>query len=321
MNKLVELYPCIRSVEDKAYTVRILNGIEDYAVAEREIVNVYQVNRTIKHISDYHLLKAISPGVGIIHDWRKQIELLCTFLGIGKSTLYNRLNKLVDLKLATVDDNIKLVGFKEAAAIFNIPYQGLQTIQYNPLKNAGKQDFQYILRGAEVHNNQEDQLDALVYKLGKNLSVKNILFVELAKQGADMQRLHKDPHYLAQQLLQLYTRSFKEGTEICSYIIEYRADLNRGVKGIQKNHCYKSAQSVSYMKRRMSELGVVTIEKKRVESKERSRLYIPDGEKRRDGYKYNSITKRTVWFLCDQICFKYESKKQKTQPGKAANAA
>lgn len=321
MSKLAELYPCIRSVEDKEYRIPVLVGIAAHAVSQRALVNKYETNRFIRYVALFHLLKAISPGVGIIQNWRSQQPLICTFLGISERTLWSLLKLLCDKQLAVVDKDIKLVSWKEAAHIFEIPYQGTTTINYNPFKNAGKQDFQYLLRGMEVQNNQVKQLETLLYKLDQNLSAKNELFVEMVRRGADLQRLQKEPLYLVQQLLQLYVNAFKEGTAICLYIMTYRADLNRGVKGIQKDHCYKSMQSVAYMKRRMREWGVIEVEKKRVESKVRTRLYVPEGEGKRDGYKWNGITKRTIWFLCDQIKFLYESSVSKKSAGKAANAA
>ncbi|MGN6478320.1 MAG: hypothetical protein ACTHKV_13930, partial [Flavipsychrobacter sp.] len=217
-------------------------------------------------------------------------------------------------------DTIHLVSYEKAAAILDIVYLGTYPIIYNPNKQNGKQVFQYILRAEEFRFQQSRQLNALLYHLDKNPSLKNDLHVLLVKYGADAQQL-RNGRYFQERLLVLQMHLFKEGSELLPYVLTHRADINRGVARIKDNHNYKSRQSASYLKRRMQKLGVITIVKKKVESEARSRLYIPDGDKSRDGYKYVRRSKNTVWFLTDQILFQYETSTKKTGEEKARKVA
>lgn len=289
----------------------------------RELRNKYETNRHIKTWSCWFLLKALTSS-SKIQTWYKQKEHLFPWLQLNENTFRRRIAEMEKLELLTIDNggSLNLVSYEKAAGILGIAWCGLTNIIYNPTKNAGKQIFQYLLRGEEIRLNQDIQLDALTYHLEKNLSLKIQLHYLMVKAGADDQRLHKEPRYFQERLLLLQMHLFKEGSELLEFVTTHRADINRGVLSIKKAHCYKATQSVSYMKKRMRELKLISIEKKCVRSLGRSRLFIPDGNgKKKDGYKWIARTKQTALFLTDQISFLYEIKPQKKRPDKAAVAA
>lgn len=308
--------------------VPVLIGAAEELVTHRELRNKYQTNRSIKTWSVWFLLKALTKS-GKLQQWRKQLTFLLSWLQCNERTLYSRLHEMEALELISIDEkgNINLISYEKAAAILDIPWCGTKSVPYNPSKYEGNQIFQYLLRAEEFRYQQNRQLEALTYHLDNNPSLKNNLHVLLVQQGADSQRLFKDPRYYQQRLLQLQLQLFKEGSEILAYVCTHRADINRGVAAIQNNHGYKSAQSASYLKKRMFQLGVIRVEKICVESKVRSRLYVPvaaankEGRRDRDGYKWISATKRTALFLTDQITFAYEMPDEKRGETKGAKAA
>jgi hypothetical protein len=302
--------------------VPVITGAAEELVGHRELRNKYHTNRSIKTWSCWFLLKSLTSS-GKIQRWRTQREFLFEWLQMNEKTFYARLKEMTQLQLITVDEeeNIHLVSYDKAAQILEVPYIGLTNIEYNPEKYGGKQVFQYFLRAEEFRYQQQRQRSALLYYLDKNPLLKNDLHLLMVKYGADGQQLQISGSYFQERLLLLQMRSFKEGSDILQYILTHRADINRGVSRIKDNHNYKSTQSVSYMKKRMLKLQVITITKKKVESSERSRLYIPDGDKKKDGYKYVRRTRQTVWFLTDQISFAYEISKRKTGAGSSCKAA
>ena len=317
---ITELHP------DEVYKVPVLKGAPQLLVSERHLRNVYHTNRDIKYWSVYFLLKAMTTS-GDIQDWRGQRKLILDFLQIGaESTFYRYLNKLQEMRLLTVDDcyNIRLVSYKDAADIMGLYYEGLIHIPYNPYKNAGKQIFQYFLRAEEIRQNQCKQLDALVYHLDNNPPLRNILLMLLVKAGADQQRMLKEKKYFQERLLELQKASFRHGSDILRELFEHRADINRGVRGIQGHHDYKHQTSVSYLKRRLFDLKLVSVKKISIESKCRARIYVPDSQApggKRDGYKWLQRKLATAWVLTDQISVNYELLPERTKPVLVKKAA
>lgn len=321
MSNLRSIQPSITKIEDKIYQVKVLNGAAEILCAQKTLIGKYckkrstgyQTNPEIKYWSSFFLLKAISPNSSVIENHRQQIDFICRFIGISKRTLSAHLFWLRKMKLATIDKNITLVSWDTAAHILDIPYSGTILLPYNPLKNEGKQDFQYQLRTVEIEANQQMQLDGLMTKLDHNPSLKNDLVYHLVQQGADQQRLFKDRAYFQQRLIQLLIWFFKKGSEFLQRLFSNRVDINRGIATMASHHNYKSKQSVCYLKRVLFKLGLVQVKKIQVISEARSRLYYQDKEgKQHDAFKWFNNQKQTSLTLTDQIIINYEIQK----PGK-----
>ncbi|RTL56261.1 MAG: hypothetical protein EKK37_17460 [Sphingobacteriales bacterium] len=306
----------VKNINPYPSSVAILTGAPQELVTHRELRYEYHTNRSIKAWSVYFLLKSLTTS-GKIQNWNRQIPRLTYWCQCNEKTLRSRLNELIRLKLIEltgIRGDIVLTSFKKAADILGIQYTGTYNINYNPTTHNGNQIFQYLLRGEEIRHNQQTQLEALRYKLDKNPSLKNNLHLMLKQQGADDRKLSNDIAYFQAQLLILQKRLFKEGSELLSYVMELRADINRSCCGIKQQHNYLSAQSVSYMKKRLRNLKLCNIQSVIIESATRSRLYVPDGlDKKRDGYKWLGKKKATAWRLCDQVTFLYESNLQPKQ--------
>jgi hypothetical protein len=292
--------------------VPVITGAAEVLVSQRELRTTYQTNRSIKTWSAWFLLKALTTS-GKIQKWRSQKTFLLHWLQMNERTFYRRLEEMQQLDLVTVEnENIQLASYEKAAGILEIAYTTLTHIQYNPDEQKGKQIFRYFITAEEFRFQQQRQLNALIYHLDKNPLLKNDLHFLMVKYGADGQQLQKSASYYQERLLKLQMQMFKEGSDILSYVLTHRADINRGVNRIKDNHNYKSTQSACYLKKVMAKLNIISITKKKVESANRARIYIPDGDKKRDGYKYCKRTKQTVWFLTDQISFAYEATIKKT---------
>lgn len=280
----------------------------------------YFTNREIKTWATWFLLKSLTSS-GVIQNWLAQRSQLLQYLQMNENTFRQQLRTMEQLQLihsthasrnpSDNDQDITLCSYKQAASILGIKFYGTFVINYNPSIQNGKQIFQYILRAQEFQDAQDTQLATLTYKINKNPAYKDNMIVLLVKSGADKDRLEQDPGYFQQQLLNLQLQMFKAGSDIFHVVYANRADINRGVNKIQEDHTYKSASSVSYMKRRMLSLNLIRINKVSVKSFARTRLSVPDGEGgKRDGYKWidkpckfgkKKNAGYTVLFLCDQI--------------------
>lgn len=325
MSKVVHISQCIKEIDPgKIYNVPVLLGAVEILVAERYLRNKYQTNRDIKYWSTYFLLKALTTS-GKIENWRAQRPLLFAWLQMNENTFYSHLRALKEKGLLTVDKqfNITLVSYKDAAGILDIIYGGTATVPYNPIKNAGNQIFQYIIRAEEIVAAKDRQLNALMYYLDQNPPLRNDLITLMRHHGANEERLLNDVLYFQERLLKLQMQLFRHGSEILEYVFSRRADINRGVRAIQKAHCYVSHRSVSYLKRRMKELKLIEVQKICVESKKRCRIYVPaPGEKKsRDGYKWIAGSGKTAWFLTDQIIVNYEKDEKNPERVRKKEAA
>ena len=235
---------------------------------------------------------------------------------MGERTFVHQLDWLQSNKMLYRDaenpNSIRLISYEDAAQKLGIEYDGVYQVEYNPKNNKqAKQTFQYLLRTEEFEYRKQLQVDRIMSKLEVNPSLKKDLIYHLCQLGADYRKLVNEPAYFVRRLLALQMRLFKEGSELLDYIMQLRADINRGVIRIKNHHNYRSRQSVTYMKKQMFKYGYAVIIQRRVESEARSRLYVPPNEETpekkirkdglREGYIWNPANKTTIWRLCDQV--------------------
>lgn len=281
--------------------VTVLRGASDVLVSKRELRESYQTNRSIKTWSTFFLLKSLSIP-GMIQNWRNQRKALLEYCKMSENSFRVRLKELKALGLITIskDLTITLTSYKNAAQILGIKYNGTTKIEYHA-KSPGKQIFQYYLVLDEIRCNQQKQVETLNRKSIANPLLRATLEILMIQKGADDRRLNNE-NYFQQYLQSLQLESFKTGSENWNEIIALRADKNRSVYGIKKQYGYCSAQSVSYLKMRLTHCNIAEVRTRKMESDVRSRVYIPKaGGQRREGAKYCRKTKRTVLFLCDSI--------------------
>ncbi len=293
--------------------VAVLRGAANALVTHRELRNEYHTNRSIKTWGTFFLLKSLSIP-GMIKRWTSQKEKLLVYCKMNEGSFRTRLRELKALGLITIskDLTITLTSFENAAQILGIEYTGTIKIEYDE-KLPGKNVFQYYLVMDEIRCNQNKQLEAINYKADKNPQLRELLEAVMIQHGADGSYL-ENQKYFQQFLLVIQLYYFKTGSDIWSVISQLRGDINRSVYGIKKQYGYKSAKSVSYLKQRLQQLGLASIEKTKVESDVRTRLYVPDESgKRRDGVKYCWKTKKTILFLCDAITANFRTMDVKKQ--------
>lgn len=307
--------------------VPVLAGAAEELVTHRELRTKYCTNRSIKTWATWFLLKSMTTS-GVISTWTdaKQKEKILSYCKCTENSFRARLSEMIKLKLVTLTHtrSLLLTSYENAADILGIVYNGTIKIEYNE-SLPGQQIFQYFLRAQEIRSNQLKQQEALWYHAGKNPLLKDALIQQLIQMGADRKRLQNDLMYFQFQLLKLQKLVFKEGSPLFDIIHTLRADINRSCNGIKEQHTYKSPQSVSYMKKVMKELKIITVKKESIESPERSRLYVScsplgDRGRKRDAYKWIPSKKVTAWVLTDQISIniKIEQKPKQNEKKKAA---
>lgn len=298
--------------------ISVLIGASNKLVGARELRNKYCTNRQIKTWAFYFLLKSLSSS-GQIQHWIKQREFLLEFLKCNEQTFRSRINELVKLGLVEIAPGYTLIltSYKNAASILEIEYLGTTQINYD-YTQPGKNLFSYSITAEEILNNQDTQRTALTYHLEKNQLLLNLLSHALIHEGCDARKLNNDPQYFQESLLKLQEASFKQGSDNYTEVMQRRADVNRGVKKIAKDHNYKSIRSVTYLKRALEKLGLIKVVKRFIVSDVRSRRYVPaeaGKQQPKSGYMWLKTAQTTCWQLCDQLIvnlkiFQQNEKKQ-----------
>lgn len=289
--------------------IKILTGCSAELVSGRTLVNKYETNRTIKTWAHFFLLKSLTSS-GIIKAWTKQKTHLLEFTKMNENSFRTRLQEMKLLKLCTISDQrtITLTSYENAAEILGIDYTGTHSIEYKK-ENDANQIFQYQLRGDDIRQNQQDQQTELMRKVNKNPLLKSQLTILMQQSFGVTEKQLRQNSFFQQKLLQLQIETFKHGSALYDIIHSLRADVNRGVNGMQKAHSCKSASTISYMKKVMANYGLLKIEKKTIDSDAdvRSRKKLPGGL---DGYKWMPRKKTTAWVLCDQLSLTYATQVQ-----------
>ena len=284
----------------------------------------YQTNPAIRYWSTWFMLKAITES-GLIKNWINQKEFLLSFCKITETTFRSHLKELMRLNLLNIssDYSINLTSYEKAADILGVHYTGTYTIKYD-IRDENKQSFQYLLRAEEMRNNQQKQLDALIFKADKNPVLKEWLMPIFARDGYSEVQLKNDPKLFQVLLFKLQQQAFVHGSEIYKEIHALRADVNRGVSKIKDDHNYVSAQSASYLKSVMIKQGIIEVEQKFLVSHHRCRLYVPKAEGEQYGkeaYKYLPHQKKTGWRLTDQVKILSKSTNEKERNARKNRAA
>ena len=295
------------------FQVPVLVGAAEELVTLRTKATVYRVNRPLRYWATWFLLKSITTS-GKISCWNQQKQTLLNYLRLSDGTFRRQLNELKALGLLRLeevtgkrDKHIVLTSYKDAAHIMGIQYKGETVITYQPHTYANEsQVFRYLLVAHEVECNQQLQLGELYRKFQNNLSgYATEILSALSHVGADVSQVQRSAAAFQKALLQLQKTVFRDRSGLASVAFSLRADINRSCTTWASHHGYAHGQSASFLKHKLQKLGVASVTKTFVRSKERSRLYVPGSAgERRDGYKWVKGCKQTLWVLCDQVSVK-----------------
>ena len=147
---------------------------------------------------------------------------------------------------------------------------------------------EYIL-ALDIKINKENQLKAVKSKLKANPDYKEAINAAINEEEVDINYLSK--------LLQEQINNFSSGT-IKTELFKVRADLNRAVMTLKRDWSFKGVQSIAYWKRKLNEVGLITIYKiNSIISTVGNRIY------KLGNYAggYNKLLNKPTWYLPDQI--------------------
>lgn len=276
----------------------------NYVMEETAVCGKYVKKRKKGNITHYQakrigfwlLLKAESPGAGLIKNYTKQIPVLCRNFNISQRTFFNYIRQLEAMKLITRDGNkLRVCTWQQLGDVLDIDTKKRTHIKF---EYAAKQKIHCWFAALEIQGNQESSKYMVNKKMNKNSEEINSLRTALNRRGFDNTKAN-DQEYTLKRLRMLYKENFVSGTEVHDIINRIRPDVNRGCKTIGEAW-NTSAQVVSYWKAQMINQKIIEV-------------YKPDPlifrwKKRADGGKnefcnviWKKKKKQRIMFLCDQI--------------------
>jgi len=243
----------------KILYLKIPYNLASRATAERHLVKTYETNNFIKYITFFLILKAESP-FSFIQNYKKQIDHLSFITQCERQTFKKRLAWLVSEGLATIENegtDIRLVSWKQVSVLYYCNLDSFKLVQYKPDE---QKNIHLQLFAADIEDNKKRQTYIIQQKLEKNPALTQVIKNIMHQHGADEKKLN-DFTYLLNGMRKLYRRSFEAEPEIHAMLNNVRPDVNRGVKGMAKAWSCRSEQTVSYVKKKLAEAGIIRIYK------------------------------------------------------------
>ena len=258
------------------------------ALKGRTLVKKYETNKAIKLLGYFTLLKTIT-STGVLHNCyeKKQKYLLADLLKLSRNGVINAINDLSKLGLASVNNgNLVLISWEKASDIISADPGDYVYFKYD-LNNKAKIN-EYIL-ALDIKLNKESQLKAVESKLKANPDYKEAIDAAIMEEEIDYNYLSK--------LLQEQINNYSSGT-IKTELFKVRADLNRAVMTLKKDWSFRGVQSIAYWKRKLNEVGLITVQKiNSIISTANNRIY----QLGNYAAGYNKLLNNPTWYLPDQI--------------------
>lgn len=294
----------ILPISPRSVEVTIPEELVNYVLTETQICGRYLTtrekgNRThpyMKILGLYLLLKAESPGSGLIQNYVKQIPALCANFSLSRRSFYYHLGALERLKLITKDGgHLRIASWQQLGKQLDISTSRKTKIEFD---YGAKQKIHWWFAALDIKTNQESQQYMIWKKVNKHSEFKNDLLTALRKRGFDEEKID-NPEYFADRLFALYVEDFRTGTEVHDILIHIRSDINRSVKKLAYDWCI-SSQLTSYWKKIMRQQQIIDVAKIQVVS-EWTRDTNDCHKNKFCHVIWNDKLKERVWFLCDQI--------------------
>ena len=251
-------------------------------VQKRQKAKKYQVNRVIKHLAAFYLLKSLTTS-GVIKDYARELPALTKYLNCVNSTFYAHLKALKRMGLVSVSEGrLNLAGYSRVGDYFDEVSTGMLTIKYDPTQDK----FYQLMQAAYIATLQQRWESCFNSKIQGNPEL--IAFYESTLP------IVKGSGAIALALRSYQVHAFIKGHPQYYAIMAYNPDFNCTARKLRQHFNFKSNKSVAYLKKMLAARGLLTIEQREYTSQVRSRLkhaYI----------KFNASKNQTVWKQPDAL--------------------
>lgn len=269
--------------------LKIPIGISRLLVQERTLRVKYQTNRQIKYYGFFCILKSTTTS-GLIQNYLKQIDFLCSITKRSKSSFYNYINACIKLGLLVKEGNsLRLKNWTSILAQFNLKDKAFLEYEYD-IDNK-EQTPEYFMMIAEIRENQSYQVNSIIKEIQQNPQLKDLLNEKKVNEQTAL-KLHR-------MQVQTFINGCGGSERIYSIIHCINADFQRNASKLRKDFNFKSHLSVAYMKYQLVKRGLAQIQRRFICSESRMR-------KNRNQYftGWDEVLKVSTWQLPDEIILK-----------------
>lgn len=261
--------------------VRVVNELLANIIKVRELSTKYQTGKLLKSFAFYLNLKSLTTS-GVVKNITRPTPEMLKICNCSARTFATRVGDII------------LQGF----ALKNSKNLILSSVnklmeQYECFITEWSEVF--VPEGMHLHNVLEAHLLKIQQRKQEKQFTQNIKKVKEVYEYIQM-NLPRSKN-LRETILQEQIKIFQNGNKDQFYttvITKYNADNQIKARTILKLFNLKSYKSVAYLKKRLAKKGLISIEKRKVESQIRAR-------KKQCYVSYEQNSKTTTWHLCDKL--------------------
>ena len=267
---------------------------------QRNLVNKYEKHNLLKYYSYFFLLKSLTTS-GTIHNFEEQKPTLRKYFKVTRNTFTSIIAKLCELELIKIDgnDDLQIYTWSIAAEKLNCDH----TRNYFELtySTTDQQTLYYLIFAAEIAANQQKQANAVQKKLGLNSSNLEALCSSLSELSKIPTNEIKKLSFAEFQklLMEWQKKTFAIRTAHFFNLHSLRADTNRSLKSLRNDWSVKDFRTVTYIKRKLEKLKIITNEKAEIIFSDCGNRMINICKKHCD--IYNHSTKKRAYRFTDQL--------------------
>lgn len=236
--------------------LKVLKGLSGMLCLERHKRNVYETNRAFKAAALFTYLRNLTTS-DTIHLGKRYGEDNAAInyaetMGISRASFYNYVSYAEELGLLTkTKDRIRLTSYKIICTKYF-----LQNEQITIIHEPKTYSLEYTLKALEYGEAREKMEMGLNAKVRNNPTVKAAFSIEATRLGAT-----EEQQFSPVDLWKLQKYVFAAGGSETTYDTLFipNPDLNRNLYTLARVRKMKSHVSASYERKRLSEIGVLTV--------------------------------------------------------------
>lgn len=274
---------------------KIPQGLAKQIVAQRELRTTYQTNRLIKVYGFYLALKTVTTA-NKIQNFSSQTALLCNYTKTSRASFYSYLKKAEELKLLfRKEGDIHLLSWDQLFKTHGLSQKCFTTFEHDLLNK--NQTPGYLVVAAEIHENQNTQIHAVIQKIDNNPLLKFRLNIN---DGANLQTIQR----IQVEQKNSFMHGLPSGSEIGYEMLHLlNVDFQRNWRKIRTDYAFKSKLSVTYLKQQLQIRGIATVSHRMLTSTQKCRKWKinEEGKKKQQLTTYDTLKNQTVWRQPDLI--------------------
>ena len=254
-------------------------------IATRTKNDFYQTNKLIKTVGAYYVLKSLTTS-GIIQDYHKNIDKLCSYLNCSVPTFYKLIRNCERSNyLKRSQGNLILASYSGFVETFDCILTRFTTVKYN----YQEQKYTHTLEAAFLQLKERERSKTFESKFKANK--------DLVQDLSTVINPDKNGNYqTALEAMQKW--AFNKGHDKM-YSIFY---LNPFPSVNSKTMCamfgFKSEQSIAYLKTKLTKSKLITVKKEQIPNT----IHIPVKLRPKHLFtSWNAKNKQVNWVLPDRL--------------------